>query len=274
MNDYDRIARAIDYIVRHVREQPSLEEIAAQVHSSPHHFQRVFTRWAGISPKRFLQHLTVNRARQLLDLAHSNLAASEELGLSSSARLHDHLVSLVGVTPGEYKSGGEGLAIRYGVHPSPFGAVFIACTDRGICQMSFLDDDKDLPLADLRHQWPNATLQESFRETEKLVASIFRGLVPGTPLSLHIRGTNFQVNVWQALLQVPAGQVTTYGELARNLGKPGAARAVGRAVGSNPVAWLIPCHRVIRASGAIGDYRWGQTRKQIMLALENAAAAS
>lgn len=273
MNDYQRIARAIEFINQNVNTQPTLEEIAAHLHMSSSHFQRLFTRWAGISPKRFLQQATLNQARELLGRSMSTLATSYELGLSSTARLHDHFVSLAAVTPGEYKSGGDGLCIAYGLHESPFGKVFIATTYRGICQLSFIDDDGRTAIKDLRHSWPNADIHASANATKPCIRQIFSNDTrEKEPLSVYIKGTNFQFSVWRALLKIPAGYVTSYGQIADMVGNTRAARAVGQAVGANPVAWLIPCHRVIRASGALGDYRWGKTRKQILLACEGADA--
>ncbi len=269
MSDYDRIAAAIEFIRKHTGEQPSLEAIAAHVHLSPAHFQRLFSRWAGISPKRFLQQLTLVQAQRLLDASTSTLATSQAVGLSSSARLHDHFVSLNAVTPGEYKHGGAGLEITYGQHTTPYGPAFIACTKRGVCQLTFVDRDEAAPLELLRRSWPHAVLRESVAQAGRLLERIFGGaLADDGPVALHVRGTNFQINVWRTLLEIPPGRVTSYGNIAAQLGRPGAARAVGNAVGSNPAAWLIPCHRVIRASGALGDYRWGKDRKRIMLALE------
>ncbi len=268
MSDYERIAEAIDYITSHVNEQPSLDDVAKEINLSPHHLQRVFTRWAGISPKRFLQTLTVNHAKELLKESMSLMEASYELGLSSTARLHDHFVNLEAITPGEYKSSGEGLKINYGMHETKFGKAFIAVTERGICQLSFMDNDDDsIFIKELEQCWTSASIKESKTITKPYIDSIFSDK-KRQPLSLYVKGTNFQINVWKALLNVPYGKLTTYGQLANLIGNPKASRAVGSAVGANPVSFLIPCHRVIRASGVIGEYRWGTTRKRSILSWE------
>jgi len=269
MSDYERIALAIDYIISHVNEQPSLDDVAGQLNLSPYHFQRLFTRWAGISPKRFLQTLTVSHAKALLKESQSIMATSNELGLSSSARLHDHFVNIEAVTPGEYKSKGEDLGIYYALHETPFGNAFIAITERGICQFSFMDDKNDTQrILELEEKWSSATIRESKKITKPIINSIFSKKNKQQPLSVYVQGTNFQINVWKALLKIPQGKITTYGQLANQIGNPKASRAVGTAVGANPVAFLIPCHRVIRASGIIGEYRWGSTRKHSMLSWE------
>ncbi len=269
MSDYERIAEAIDYITSHVNEQPSLDDVAEQLNLSPYHFQRLFTRWAGISPKRFLQTLTVNHAKALLKDSMSLMEASNELGLSSTARLHDHFVNLEAITPGEYKSSGEDLKISYGVHQTKFGKVFIAVTERGICQLSFMDDDNEsIFKAELEQCWTSASIKVSKKITKPYINSIFSNDKNQLPISLYVKGTNFQINVWKALLNVPYGKLTTYGQLANLIGNPKASRAVGSAVGANPVSFLIPCHRVIRSTGVIGEYRWGSVRKRSILSWE------
>lgn len=269
MSDYERIAQAIDYITSHVNEQPSLDDVAEQLNLSPYHFQRLFTRWAGISPKRFLQTLTVKHAKALLRKSQSIMQTSDELGLSSSARLHDHFVNIEAVTPGEYKTNGETLEIKYGIHETPFGNAFIAVTERGICQFSFMDDNNNaMFIAGLEKKWSAAKIHESKKLTKSISASLFSKDNKQQSLSVYVQGTNFQINVWKALLKIPQGQLTTYGQLANLIGNPKASRAVGSAVGANPVAFLIPCHRVIRASGVIGGYRWGNIRKRSMLSWE------
>lgn len=274
MSDYERIAGAIDYIVANADAQPGLAEIAAQANLSPYHFQRLFARWVGLSPKRFLQVVTVERAKRLL--ARSTLPlldASETLGLSSTSRLHEHFIRLEGATPGEFKAAGEGLAIRYGIAESPFGRAFVASTPRGICALSFVDDEPEaFALESLAATWPRAGLAEDSREAARLIARVFGRDTQGQgPLSLYVRGTNFQTAVWRALLRIPEGRFASYGEVARAIGKPRAVRAVGTAVGANPCAFLIPCHRVIRGNGEIGGYRWGLTRKRAINAWEAAA---
>lgn len=269
--DYDRVARAIEYLNAHFREQPSLDAVAAHVHLSPYHFQRLFTRWAGISPKRFLQYLTLDYTRRLLRESRDLLSASEEAGLSGPGRLHDLYVTITAMTPGEYKNGGAELDIRYGVHDSPFGSYLIALTDKGICALRFLDtSDADAAEALLRAEWPQAMLYADAKVTAPLAQELFAS---GGTFSLHVKGTNFQLQVWSALVNIPAGSVVAYGDIAARIGAPGASRAVGGAVGSNPIAYLIPCHRVIQESGRIGGYRWQPVRKQALLAHEAARHA-
>lgn len=275
--DYARIARAIAFLRSHAVEQPDLAAAARHVHLSEHYFQRLFTRWAGVSPKRFLQFLTVEHAKARLARCVSVLDAADSAGLSSGGRLHDLFVTLEAMSPGEFKSGGAGLAIRYGVHPSPFGPCLIAATDRGICGVQFLDDMKPGNAAALlRQQWPRAELCCDTDFARVLAARIFDPLAARAdrPLALLVRGTNFQIQVWRALLALPVGGLTTYRDVAQRIGHPGAARAVGNAVASNPVAYLIPCHRVIRESGEFGNYRWGEPRKAAMLGWEAAKTVS
>ena len=272
MSDYDRIAEAISFIVSQVHRQPTLDEVAAHVHLSPFHFQRLFCRWTGVTPKRFLQVLTLERAKQLLSESRPLLEVSDTLGLSSGSRLYDHFVHLEAVTPGEYKRGGLGVAIEYAVHDTPFGKAFIATTPRGICSFAFLERTAiDDHLADLVKMWPSAAMHENRRHTQAIIQAMFAGEKKlDRPLSLHVSGTNFQVSVWKALLQIPPATVTNYTQVANAIGRPGSARAVGRAIGANPVAFLIPCHRVIQQSGKIGGYHWGETRKHAMHAWETA----
>ena len=272
--DYERVERALRYLLENHRDQPQLDAVATAAGLSPHHFQRLFKRWAGVSPKRFLQFLTVEHAKQRLEESRSVLDATFDAGLSSPARLHDHFVSVEAVTPGEYKQRGEGLAIRHGVHRSPFGEVFLAVTDRGICTLSFLcggKDDAERMRADLHRRWPEAAFSTRPSETRSWVERVFATAPErGRPVPLLVRGTNFQVQVWKALLRIPPGHVTSYERVARAVGRPQAYRAVGTAVGLNPVAYLIPCHRVIRGLGVLGNYRWGEARKQALLGWEAA----
>ena len=272
MSDYERIARAISFINTRLKHQPSLEEISAHLHMSPFHFQRVFSRWAGVTPKKYLQILTVDRAKHLLTESRSLLEISDSLGLSSGSRLYDHFVNLEAVTPGEYKKRGVNLKIEYAVHETPFGDVFIATTPRGICKLSFLDHEGiDSPLYELNKQWPYATVLENINATQRIIESMFSpNSNPDRPLSLHVSGTNFQVNVWRALLKIPPGAVTSYSQVACIIGRPDSARAVGLAIGANPVAFLIPCHRVIQQSGKPGGYHWGEIRKHAIHAWESA----
>lgn len=274
-SDYQRIAEAIEFINAHADQQPSLEVIAAQLNLSPFHFQRLFSRWAGVTPKKYLQILTVERAKQLLAEAQPLLAVANEIGLSGTSRLHDHFVQLEAVTPGEFKSGGAGLTIDYGVYNSPFGNIFVAATARGICKLSFIDQDKvELHIDDLQRRWPKANLRNQDSDRLKIIESLFTHQELKRPLSLHVTGTNFQVSVWRALLQIPAGALTSYNQIADAVGRPKAARAVGTAIGSNPVAFFIPCHRVLQQSGNIGGYLWGTTRKHAMHAWESARCLS
>jgi AraC family transcriptional regulator, regulatory protein of adaptative response / methylated-DNA-[protein]-cysteine methyltransferase len=240
---------------------------------SEYHFHRVFTRWAGISPKRFLQFLTKENAKELLNRS-SVLDATYSVGLSSPGRLHDLFVHTEAVTPGEYKARGDGLTIRYGFHSTPFGEALIGLTERGICHLSFVQQDYEAALSSLKAYWRNATLLEDFSATESLIAPVFSLGHSPAPLSLYLTGTNFQLKVWEALLSVQSGKVTTYEQIATQIGHPRALRAVGTAVGHNPIAYLIPCHRVIRKMGDFGNYRWGPARKKALLGREAAMALS
>ena len=272
MTDYDRIAEAIRFIVSRVDQQPSLQEIAAQLHLSPFHFQRLFGRWTGVTPKRFLQVLTLERAKQLLNESTSLLEVSDALGLSSGSRLYDHFVQLDAMTPGEYKLGGAGLTIDYAVHDTPFGKAFIATTPRGVCAFAFLESTTLAEhLGDLHRRWPQASLRENPHTTLGIVQSMFGGNRKlDRPVSLLVTGTNFQINVWKALLQIPPARVVSYTQVANAIGRPHSARAVGNAVAANPLAFLIPCHRVIQQSGKLGGYHWGETRMHAIHAWEAA----
>lgn len=272
MSDYDRIAEAISFIVGRVDSQPTLQEIAGHLHLSPFHFQRLFSRWAGVTPKRFLQVLTLERAKQLLSESKPLLEVSDTLGLSSGSRLYDHFVHLEAVTPGEYKTGGLGLTIEYAVHDTPFGKAVIATTPRGICSFAFLDSmEIDAYLAGLHKAWPHAAMHENRQRTLAVIRAMFHGQKKSDrPVSLHVSGTNFQISVWKALLQIPPARVASYSQVATAIGHPNSARAVGLAVGANPVAFLIPCHRVIQQSGKLGGYHWGETRKQAIHVWESA----
>lgn len=271
-SDYDRIARAISFIVGRVGEQPTLNEIAAHVHLSPYHFQRLFSRWAGVTPKRFLQVLTLERAKQLLRESKPLLEVSDTVGLSSGSRLYDHFIRLDAVTPGEFKLRGAGLAIDYAVHDTSFGKAFVAVTPRGVCRFAFLTTAViDEELHHLKATWPLALMRENPAPTLAVVRVMFGGKINADrPLSLYVAGTNFQVNVWKALLQIPPATVTSYARVAAAIGRPGSARAVGGAVGANPVALLVPCHRVITEGGLLGGYRWGEVRKHAIHAWESA----
>lgn len=268
--DYLRIEQAILYLENHYKDQPGLEEVAADIGLSEYHFQRLFTRWAGVSPKRFLQFLTKEGAKELLGRSENLLDTTHQVGLSSLGRLHDLFVTTEAVTPGEYKSRGAGVTIRYGLHASPFGKCLIAVTERGICHLGFVQTSEGDAIDHLVTGWKQARMIEDYRSTAALVEPIFdlRNSGRGKPLNVHLRGTNFQLKVWEALLQVPAGAVTTYEGIASGIGRPGATRAVGTAVGHNPIAVLIPCHRVIRKVGEFGNYRYGALRKKALLARE------
>lgn len=272
MSDYDRIAEAISFIANRVNSQPTLQEIARHLHLSPFHFQRVFSRWAGVTPKRFLQVLTLEHAKQLLSESKPLLEVSDSLGLSSGSRLYDHFVHLDAVTPGEYKMGGTGLTIEYGVHDTPFGKAFIAITPRGICSFAFLEHaEADGHLTGLQKKWPHAMVHENRQRSLAVIKVMFgEEKELDRPVSLHVSGTNFQINVWKALLRIPPAKVASYSQVATAIGHPSSARAVGLAVGANPVAFLIPCHRVILQSGKLGGYHWGETRKQAIHAWESA----
>ena len=269
--DYRRIEKAINFIDTNFREQPTLKEIAAYVNLSEYHFQRLFRRWAGISPKRFLEYVTAEHAGRLLRMSRSALDAAHESGLSGTGRLHDLLINIHGVTPGQWKHNGSDLTIQYGIHPTPFGDCLIATTERGICGLSFVgpDGSRDL-LNNLKRRWPKARFHSAPQATLATVRCVFGQTqdMPRGPVDLLVQGTNFQVKVWEALLRVPAGAVISYQNLARRAGCARAFRAVASAVGRNPVAYLIPCHRVIRKSGEFGEYRWGVARKKALIAWE------
>jgi len=271
MSDYIRIEKAMTYMSEHVSSQPSLEDVAAHVHLSPFHFHRVFCKWAGTTPKRFLQALTLERSKRMLKEEGSLMDVSLSMGLSGGSRLYDHFVKLEAVTPGEYRNGGQGVTIQYGVNETPFGKIFVAMTPRGVCRIEFLGSrSADEILVDIGKDWPKGSLVQNDNATNYVANVLFSRLKDGqsNPLSLHVMGTNFQVAVWRALLRIPSGQLASYSQIANALGYPNASRAVGNAVGSNPVAMLIPCHRVIQKSGAIGGYRWGSTKKEMIQAWE------
>jgi len=261
--DYSRIAQAIAFIQQNRLAQPNLATVAQHIGLSDSHFQRLFTQWAGISPKRFLQYLNIEYAKSKITQSKSLLDLTLDLGLSSSGRLHDLFVNLEAMSPGEFKAGGAGLQIRYGIHDTPFGKALIATTLRGICHLQFDGDEQTL-----RSEWANAEIVFDPQPTQPLCNLIFNPGTSGEPLTVWVKGTNFQVQVWRALLTIPFGEVTTYQRLAEAMGRPTAARAVGNAVGKNSIGYLIPCHRVIRESGELGGYRWGKERKTAILGWE------
>ena len=277
--DYARIEAAILYLEQRFRDQPSLDDVSREAGLSPHHFQRLFRRWAGISPKRFGQYLTLDYAKAQLEASASVLDAAYDAGLSGPSRLHDLFVTYEAMSPGAFKQGGDGVVISYGVHPSPFGPCFIGQTERGICALGFADDhrsDAQAVRAEFEHRWPAARFREDRAATEAIVARIFDGgrATAAEPLRLALCGTNFQLKVWEALLRIPPGRITSYHALAQALGLPRSARAVGGAVAANPISYLIPCHRVIRRSGRISNYEWGPARKRVMLGWEAAQFGS
>jgi len=267
---YECIANAIAFIRQNHLHQPDLKTVAQHVHLSEYHLQRLFTRWAGISPKRFLQYLTVEYAKSRIAATPTLLELTADAGLSSPGRLHDLFVKLEAMSPGEFKAGGTGLQIRYGIHATPFGDCLIATTTRGICNLDFLNGrDEAMAEQHLQTTWTNADIVRDRQVTADICDRIFQPVAaPRSPLVLHVKGTNFQIQVWRALLRIPFAGIATYQGLAESIGRPTAARAVGNALGSNPVGYLIPCHRVIRASGELGGYRWGLDRKAVLLSWE------
>ena len=265
---YERIAKAIDYIQQNFKDQPNLDEVADYLHLSPAHFQRLFSEWAGTSPKKFLQYISLEHAKSILKQNHSVLDATFETGLSSGSRLHDLFIQIEGMTPAEYKNGGENLTIHYQFSDTQFGRVLVASTTKGICKMSFVDGDMDA-YSLLQTQFPQAKLIEQSDDLQHNALALFSSNCTDlSQIKLHLKGTDFQLKVWESLLKIPMGQLSTYGELAQSIGNAKASRAVGTAIGRNPVAFLIPCHRVIQASGVLGEYHWGRTRKMSMIGWE------
>jgi AraC family transcriptional regulator of adaptative response/methylated-DNA-[protein]-cysteine methyltransferase len=267
--NYQRIARAIAYLNNNFKARPGLEELAAYVHLSPFHFQRLFTEWAGVSPKQFLHYISIAHAKEILKRQSANLSDTAfETGLSGTGRLHDLFVKIEGMTPGEYKNGGKNLHISYHFSDSPFGRILTANTTKGICYMAFSEDDEQT-LSDLQAHFPKATIEAKENLMQQQALEIFK-LQPSGTLRLHLKGTAFQLKVWEALLKIPTGELTTYGAIAEQIEQPNAARAVGTAIGSNPIAFIIPCHRVIRSSGIFGGYMWGPDRKSAIIGWEAA----
>lgn len=270
MNDYQRIERAILYLKDNFKEQPDLDEVARQVHVSPFHFQRMFKDWAGVSPKKFLQYISVEHAKSLLKENNTLSEVSFETGLSGTGRLHDLFIAIEGMTPGEYKNGGSQLQINYSFAESPFGNIIVASTAKGVCHLAFADDESTA-LAELRSHFPNAAFKQVVDTIQQNALFIFsQDWKRLDKIKLHLKGTAFQLKVWQALLKVPLGALTSYADIAAATGNDKASRAVGAAVGDNPVAFLIPCHRVIRSTGVIGQYHWGHHRKTAILGWEAA----
>lgn len=269
--NYNRIAEAIAYLHQNFKEQPDLDEVADKIHLSPFHFQRLFTEWAGVSPKKFLQYISVEHAKNILKDKQSTLFdAAFETGLSGTGRLHDLFINIEGMTPGEFKNGGEALSINYSYAESPFGNVLVASTSKGICHMAFADSE-DEALITLRRKFPNAHYKQMVDLLQQNALYIFtQDWKQINKIKLHLKGTAFQLKVWETLLKIPMGQLSTYGNIATHLQSPKASRAVGSAIGDNPVAFLIPCHRVIQSSGAFGQYHWGGNRKTAMIGWEAA----
>jgi len=263
------MARAIAFLSENYLDQPSLDEAADAVGLSPFHFQRLFTRYVGVSPKSFVGHLTLDRAKQELADGASVLGAALEAGLSGPSRLHDLSLKIEAMTPGDYARGGEDIAIDHGFHDCPFGRVLVMATQKGVCGLAFGDEGEDARMmADMRARWPKALYRENPARTGRIAAQIFEQ--GDGALTLHLIGTKWQIKVWQALLAIPPGKVSTYRDVACGVGSRNASRAVGAAVGRNPISWLIPCHRVLASNGALTGYHWGVARKRAMLALEAA----
>lgn len=273
--NYNRIAEAIEYIKSNFKDQPDLAEVAEYVHLSPFHFQRLFSEWAGTSPKKFLQYISLEHAKQLLKGQKSTIAdIAYETGLSGTSRLHDLFMNIEGMTPAEYKNGGQNLLINYSFAESPFGNIIVASTSKGICYMAF-NEDESAALADLQQKFPNATFTRKLDLLQQNALFIFQNdWSKLNQVRLHLKGTDFQLKVWETLLKIPMGQLCTYGTIAEKIQQPKASRAVGTAIGSNPVAFLIPCHRVIQSTGIFGGYMWGNTRKTAIIGWEAAKTNS
>lgn len=270
--NWRRMGRAIRFLTARYLDQPSLEDAAAAVNLSPFHFQRLFTRYVGVSPKNFVGHLTLDHAKADLEQGKNILKTSLDAGLSGPSRLHDLCLKIEAMTPGDYAKGGAGIAIDYGFHPCPFGIALVMATAKGVCGLAFGDEGEEKKiLADMRARWPKATYREAPEHTAKIAAQIFGDGQQGSDVALHLLGTPWQVKVWQALLAIPQGKVSTYRAIAGSVASAGASRAVGTAVGRNPISWLIPCHRVLASDGTLHGYHWGLERKRAMLAIEAAA---
>ena len=269
--NYHRVAEAIGYLQKNFKAQPDLDLIAKEINLSPFHFQKLFTEWAGVSPKKFLQYLSLNYAKDILKQHQVTLFdVAYETGLSGTGRLHDLFINIEGMTPGEFKNGGENLIINYSYHATSFGNLLVASTIKGICYMAFADDET-LAFQELRSQFPKAKFNEYYDQIQKSSLNIFNQNWNKTDeIKLHLKGTPFQLKVWETLLKIPKGNFTTYGTIAKQIGNPNASRAVGSAIGDNPIAFLIPCHRVIQSTGNFGQYHWGNTRKIALLGWEAA----
>ena len=275
--DYERVRRIVSFISERWREQPSLDDIAAHAGLSTTHVHHLFRRWCGLTPKDFLAAITIDNARALLADSASVLDTSYEVGLSGPGRLHDLFVAHEAMTPGEYKTGGAGLEMLYGFHPSPFGEAILVATERGIAGLGFVDGgDREHALSDMRRRWPRASYREEPGVTEAYARRIFEPelWLDETPLRVVLIGTDFEIRVWQTLLRIPLGRAATYSGIASHIGRPSAARAVGAAVGKNPISFVVPCHRVLGRSGQLTGYHWGLTRKQAMLGWERGRVAN
>ena len=269
MTDYERIKKAIEFIRSNFQQQPDLDAVAKEVYLSPFHFQRLFKDWAGVSPKKFLQYISLQHAKKLLH-QHTVSDTAFETGLSGSSRLHDLFISIEGMTPGEYKNGGEQLQINYSFAETPFGNIIVASTPKGVCHLAFAEDEKEA-LQQLQLQFPNAQFRQVVDTIQQNALFIFtQDWKDLSKIKLHLKGTPFQIKVWEALLKIPMGDVSTYSGIANTINNPNASRAVGTAIGDNPVAFLIPCHRVIRSTGDFGQYHWGSIRKTAMIGWEAA----
>ena len=276
-SDYNHVKRAVEYISENWRDHPSLDDVARNAGMSPTHFQKLFTRWAGISPKQFIQAITLDHARDLLRDAASVLDATYEVGLSGPGRLHDLFVTHEAMTPGVYKAKGEGVEIDYAFHASPFGKALLMVTEHGLAGLAFADDGSERDaLDDMMSRWPRATYRENKRATARYATRIFEPDMwkEDTPLRVVMIGTDFEIRVWETLLKIPVGRMTTYSQVAEHIGKPTAARAVGTAVGRNPISFVVPCHRVVGKSGGLCGYHWGLTRKQAILGWEAGVAGT
>lgn len=269
--NYSRIAEAIDYIKTNFKHQPNLDEVAAKVNLSPFHFQRLFVEWAGTTPKKFLQYISIEHAKNLLKEKQASLFDTAfETGLSGTGRLHDLFINIEGMTPAEYKNGGTHLSVNYSFAESHFGNLMVASTTKGICQMAFFEDEA-IALDELKRKFPNAQFQQKLDLIQQNALFIFQNdWSKLLEIKLHLKGTDFQLKVWETLLKIPLGQLSSYGSIAKKIGSPNAHRAVGTAIGSNPVAFLIPCHRVIQSTGNMGGYMWGITRKAAIIGWESA----
>lgn len=271
--NYSRVAKAIEFVKSNFKAQPSLDEISDQVHLSPFHFQRLFAEWAGTTPKKFLQYVSLEHAKKMLRVQQATLFdTAHDTGFSGTSRLHDLFITIEGMSPAEYKNGGKGLSINYSFSNSIFGNLIIASTPLGICYMAFMEDEI-IALNDLQHNFPKAIFQQKLDLIQQNALFIFQNDWSNmSGIKLHLRGTDFQLKVWETLLRIPLGKLSSYGDIAQQIGNPKASRAVGTAIASNPVAFLIPCHRVIQASGNIGEYRWGSTRKTAIIGWEGAVS--